>query len=181
MLENLEGEIWKPVKGYEDRYEISNKGRFKGLEMKVKFCRKLEERLIAIMIDKYGYSRVGLNRNSKKKYVLVSRLVAIHFLPNPNNYPQVNHKKEFEKQNNEVDNLEWCTAKYNNNYGTVSKRIGLKLSKAVNQYTLEGEFIKWWVSATECERNTEFKHEGISKCCRGKAKQHKECRWKFDS
>lgn len=69
-----------------------------------------------------GYKRVTLWRNGKPKCVYVHRLVANAFIPNPNNLPQVNHKDE-NKSNNRADNLEWCTDKYNVNYGTCRERI----------------------------------------------------------
>lgn len=67
--------------------------------------------------DYNGYHIVNLYSNKKRTTVKVHRLVAETFIPNINNYPQINHKDE-NKDNNSVDNLEWCTAKYNNNYGT---------------------------------------------------------------
>ena len=62
-------------------------------------------------------------KNGKERRWFIHRLVAEAFIPNPENKPQVNHKKEFEKANNNVNNLEWCDCKYNCNYGTRTKRI----------------------------------------------------------
>jgi len=73
-------------------------------------------------IDRYGYAVVCLSvSREKREYATVHRLVAKAFIPNPNNYPQVNHKDE-NKLNNNVENLEWCTAKYNSHYGTARAR-----------------------------------------------------------
>lgn len=93
--------------------------------------------------DKFGYLRVHLVKNTKHKSCLVHRLVARAFIPNTNNLPQINHKDE-NKLNNYVDNLEWCTAKYNCNYGTKIERARDKISKANKgkHYSANTEFKK---------------------------------------
>ena len=100
-------EIWKDIKGYEGLYQVSNLGRVKSL----KFDREL--------ILKYriveNYNAVVLYANSKPKPWRVHRLVALMFIGNPNRAQQVNHK-DFNRSNNCVENLEWCTAEENNNH-----------------------------------------------------------------
>lgn len=165
-------EIWKPIKDFE-YYFISNFGRVKS----TKFGK---ERILKLTKDKDGYLIVNLYKNNKSKTFKVHRLVAEAFLPNPYNLPQVNHKDE-NPQNNIAENLEWCTASYNNNYGTRNKRIGKsntngKRSKPVIQYTLDGKFVREWESYRECKRNG-FNH--VSECCRGKRKTHKNFIWKY--
>ena len=133
----------------------------------------------------YGTPRCDgylLVRRNGKLY-RVHRLVAELFLPNPDNLPQVNHKSEVKTQNF-VDNLEWCDAKYNINFGTHNERVAkantnhpLK-SKPVLQFDLEGNFIKEWSSTMECGRNG-FDQSNISKCCNGKLKTHKGYIWKY--
>lgn len=106
-------EIWKDVAGYEGLYQISNLGRVKGLK---------RNKILALK-DNQGYLKIGLRKpKDKQRFFSVHRLVAIAFIPNPNNYPQINHKDEC-KTNNCVSNLEWCTAKYNCNYGTHTLRV----------------------------------------------------------
>lgn len=75
-----------------------------------------------------GYVKFNFSLNNKKYTRYAHRLVAEAFIPNQNNYPQVNHKDE-NKRNNSIDNLEWCTAKYNNNYGTARERVTKKLKE----------------------------------------------------
>ena len=108
-------EEWKDIKGYEGLYQISNKGRVKSLYNKSKILRPGKRK---------GYFFVWLYKNKKRKQYSIHRLVAEHFLLNPDNLPVVNHKDE-NKLNNNVENLEWCTVEYNNNYGTANdKRTG---------------------------------------------------------
>lgn len=122
-------EVWKDIIGYEGRYMISNLGRVKSLSREVsngKGVRKIDEKIITPYTDELGYKKVSLKKDNKGKTSKVHRLVAIAFIPNPMNLPQVNHKDE-NPSNNNVDNLEWCDAKYNVNYGNHNK----KLSKAL--------------------------------------------------
>jgi hypothetical protein len=113
-------EIWKEIKDYEGLYQISNLGRVKSLEKKVGF-RKRKEKILKQHFDKDGYVKVYLCKNSKVKFLSVHRLIAQAFIPNPDELPQINHKDE-NKANNKIENLEWCTCKYNINYGTRTKR-----------------------------------------------------------
>lgn len=105
-------EIWKPIKNYENLYEISNLGRIRKIGGKNQFGNYKVDKMITPYKNEKGYLRVGLSKNNKRKIFKLHRLVAEHFLPNPNNYPEINHI-DFNKQNNRVDNLEWCTHKEN--------------------------------------------------------------------
>ena len=105
-------EIWKDVKGYEGLYQVSNLGGIKSLGN----SQNRKEKLLRTSI-RNGYCTTYLYKNNKKKSFLCHRLVAEAFIPNPDNLPQVNHKDE-NKLNNCVENLEWCTAKYNVNYSS---------------------------------------------------------------
>ena len=106
--------MWKNIKGYEELYQVSNYGRVKSLRKNGK--------IINGYIDGKGYMQVALSKNGKKKWFRIHRLVAQAFIPNHDNLPIINHKDE-NKLNNRVDNLEWCTTKYNNCYGTRIKRV----------------------------------------------------------
>lgn len=120
-------EIWKDIVGYEGLYQVSNLGnvkRLKGYKGRGKGY-IVEEHLIKPSINSNGYQNVVLCKNGKTKTFTMHRLVAIAFLYNSDNLPQVNHKDE-NKLNNCVDNLEWCDSKYNNNYGTRNKKCSDK-------------------------------------------------------
>lgn len=123
---NEDGEIWKPVVGYEGRYEVSSHGR-------VKSCKRhrsgkrgsqtlIGERLLIPSHDHSGYLKVCLRDGGKPANHSVHQLVARAFIQNPNGYDQINHKDE-NKENNHASNLEWCTQAYNNSYGTRVERL----------------------------------------------------------
>ena len=112
-------EEWKYIEGYEGLYQVSNYGRVRSL-----FYRKKNQvQLLKLRKVTKGYLQVALWKNRKRKDFMVHKLVAEAFIPNPNNYPQINHKDE-DKTNNCVENLEWCTNEYNHNYGTRNIRAG---------------------------------------------------------
>lgn len=173
--EEKEHEIWANIKCY-DEYSVSNKGRVKRHPY-YKLVRGggkqfFEEKILRPQKRKFGYLGVFLSKNGRCKPFLIHRLVAIAFIPNPNNLPQVNHKDE-NPSNNHVSNLEWCDQKYNSNYGTCPKRISEKLrngklSIPVKQYTLDGTFIRGYPSAIEASRNTNIAVSGITSCCNKK-------------
>lgn len=119
MLENKE--IWKDINGYPN-YQISNMGRV---------WSKKRQIYLKHNINQKGYHTVYLTAiNGKQRREQVSRLVALHFIPNPNNYPCVNHKDE-NKDNNTENNLEWCSRSYNINYGARNEKASQKISKPV--------------------------------------------------
>jgi hypothetical protein len=107
-------EIWKDIVGYEGLYQVSNLGRVKSLP---KMCGRSfrEERLLTVDLSNCGYNRVSLCKDNKLTKYGVHRLVATAFIENPCNLPQVNHL-DGNKTNNNVCNLEWCTAKDNTNH-----------------------------------------------------------------
>lgn len=188
MIENLENEQWKTISGYED-YEISNYGRVKSLGND----KTRKEKILKPNTNKDGYQLATLFKDCKRKMFQVHRLVAMAFIPNPNNYEQVNHKDEV-KTNNHVDNLEWCDRKYNVNYGTRNEKISKAMSgenhpmygkfgkehpksKQISQLNLNGEVIKNWNSAIDVERTLGYHHQSISKCCSGKRKFAHGYKW----
>lgn len=129
-----------------------------------------------------GYLQIKLCKNGKRKIFTIHRLVAETFIPNPDNLLCINHKDE-NKENNRVENLEWCTYEYNNNYGTIKQRISKantngKCSKPVIQFSKSGEFIREWPSMMECGRNG-FNYKSICSCCQGKLKSADGFIWRY--
>ena len=194
MYKNLEQkenkkkeETWRDIKGYEGRYQVSDMGRVKSLKrtvvLKSGFKRTIRERILKIQTDKDGYLQVGLcNGSGKRKTVKVHRLVCEAFHKNPKNKPCVNHIDE-NKTNNVASNLEWCTVKENNNYGTRTakavKAIAKALSKPVGQYTSKGELVKVWQSTREVQRQLGFNQSNICKVAQGKRKTAYGYIWEY--
>ena len=180
-------EIWKDIKGFEDRYQISSEGRVKSLARKFidrsGHGQNIKERILKLKTDKDGYKVIGIKDISgKRKYFRVHRLVCEAFIPNPDNKPQVNHIDE-DKSNNRICNLEWCTCTENNNHGTRTaraiKNTAKALSKSVGQYTLDGELVKVFQSTREAERQTGFNHQDIASVANGKRQTAYGYRWKY--
>jgi hypothetical protein len=186
-------EIWKDIHGYEGLYQVSNLGRIKSLERVVnrKHNRDLHvaEKILKSGTYPNGYKYARLHRDGKTKNELVHRLVAIAFIENTENLPIINHKDEC-KDNNSVDNLEWCNHKYNTNYGSciakmkananITKRAE-KISKHVLQIDINGNVIKEWKSITEAEISINQKSGAgnISKCLRGKQPKAYGYIWRY--
>jgi|LGVE01.1.fsa_nt_gb hypothetical protein len=105
-------EIWKDVKGYEGLYKISNLGNLLSLVFKNNKVTKKRKLVKKTFLDKKGYLRTVITKNKIKKNFFIHRLVAIAFIPNPNNKPHINHKNLI-RTDNKVENLEWCTQKEN--------------------------------------------------------------------
>lgn len=111
-ISDLPGEMWKDIPGFEGAYQVSNMGRVKSLTRKVWNYTK-PGIILRPGAKENGYLHVGLSYGGKReKHAHVHRLVAQVFIPNPNNLPEVNHKN-LNKADNRVENLEWCTSKYN--------------------------------------------------------------------
>lgn len=174
-------EIWKDIKGYEGLYQVSNLGRVKSLERLAKSnnnnYRIVKEKFLKKYEDKDGYIRVSLNKNSKSLSYPIHRLIAEAFIPNFNNLPQINHKDE-NKKNNCINNLEWCTTKYNCNYGTRTQRCKQKEQIPIEQYDLNGNLIKKWDSAKQVYNKLGYDFSLIRKCCNNKIDKAYNYIWK---
>lgn len=172
-------ESWKDIEGYEGLYQVSNLGNVKSL----KNNKTKKEKILKPFKTRKGYLQVILCKNKTIKRFSVHRLVANAFIENPNNYPCVNHKDEC-GTNNVVENLEWCTYKYNTNYGTCIERRAKSIknntnrSKAISKANTNNPKISKQVGAfKDCnlvmtfpstrEANRQGYNKGnVSACCR---------------
>lgn len=160
-------EIWKDVPGFEGLYQVSSLGRIKSFNKSTKF-HGMNFHYLTPTIANHGYGEVTFYDKDKKRHkTTVHRLVATLFIDNPNNYPCINHKDE-NKLNNCVDNLEWCTYKHNNNYGTARMRTIITKSRPVSQYTLDGFWIATYMSAQTAANLLKCSDSIIRDCCNGK-------------
>lgn len=194
MRELTSWEIWQTIEGYEGLYEISNLGNVKSLS-KIKKSPLIGEFMTTERILKpglrEGYLSVSLTGgDGLRKSLLVHRLIAGAFIPNPNNHPCINHINAV-RSDNRIENLEWCTYSHNNkqayitgsNYPTMPGlgKIGSLswISKPVLQFGLNGLFIKEWSCASEVTREIGISNRLISRCCHGELKKSKGFIWKF--
>ena len=183
-------EVWKDVPGFVGFYEASTFGQVRSVERDVisysrngvPYVKHLKSVVLSqALTNKNGYlvKTVVLSKNGKHKMFVVARLIALTFIQNPLNLPQVNHKDE-NSTNNFVDNLEWCDVTYNNRYGNHCKRLSLTKSTPVLQFSLDGKLIKRWESSKEIERTLGIAHSCINRCCKGLYKQSKGYIWKYE-
>lgn len=156
-------EIWKDVYNYEGYYQVSNLGRVRSLDRIIPRGYKqtnLKGKILNLNKNNSGYLYVNLCVNNIRNKVLVHRLVAQMFIPNPLKLNCVNHKDE-NKLNNSVVNLEWCDYKYNNNYGTFKQRVSIGNSKPIRCVELNLIF----ESQTKASKHFNIKSSAISFCC----------------
>ena len=179
----MKSETWKPVKGYENLYEVSDLGNVRSVTHyvtvqrgKQTFVRKTKGQRIIPQKNIHGYMQVTLCKDGKRITHSVHRIVIEAFIENINNSPCINHKDE-DKTNNALNNLEWCTYSYNHNYGTCIKRNIATQNKKVAQIK-DGRIIKIWESTNDAGRNG-FTQSSISQCCRGLRNHHKKFQWKY--
>ena len=164
-----EKEIWKDIEGFEGLYQVSSYGRVKSLN----YRRTCKEGILKPLKDRGEYLHVNLCKDGKMKHYPVHRLVATAFVENPEGYTEVNHKDE-NKQNNCMENLEWCSRLYNNTYNGRAKKAGKKntnhpkMSKSVIGIDRVTGLIVEFASINEAERETGIPHSNITLCCKGK-------------
>lgn len=198
-------EIWKPVKGYEGLYEVSNKMRVRSVDRTViyKNGKTVHHKGKILSQFKNGlYKGVHLWKDNVDNKKVVHHIVAEVFLPNPENKPIIDHIIPLSNGGEDVlSNLRWCTQKENMNNETTLQNLSNafkgkkhtqewkdnnskllmnhpKLSKKVYQYTLDGELVKVWKSMSEAGRN-DFITSAICECCKGRRKSYKGYKWSY--
>lgn len=176
-------EYWKPIEGYEGFYEVSNYGRIKSL---IDCNGKPRELILKPCYNKLRYASVFLCKHGYMKRKQIHRIVAQAFIPNPLNYPIINHKDE-NPSNNKADNLEWCTQKYNINYGNRNAKClnSLKNSKTVKTprkllcFSLSDEFICEYDSIHEAARAINGSIGLICLAAQGKRRIANGYKWEY--
>ena len=175
-------EEWKDVIGYENYYSISNLGRFK--RKNITYYRKtdgikctLSEKIVTPTIWNKGYPRVILEcfGQAKSKSIFIHVLVAKHFIPNPNNYSQVNHI-DGNKTNNKVDNLEWVSNKQNVLHSYRDEHMIHSNAIAVYQKDKNGNIINKFQTIRQAEEITGFSRKYISKAIKNR-REYKGYYW----
>lgn len=175
-------ETWKDIQGYEGLYQVSNLGRVRSLDRVIHYKNGVERLYKGHILPQRkrrssdNYLSVSLHKNNTPKTCVVHRLVAIAFIPNPDNLPQVNHKDE-NQENNCVSNLEWVTAFDNMHYKGLIERINKKATKPVNAYDKEGNLIYSFKSMGEAEKHG-FNRYAISANINGRTKTSGGYIWK---
>lgn len=174
---------WIPIKEF-DGYYINKTGQVKS----TRNFKGTKEKILKGSKNQQGYKTITMIKNKKVYTKTLHRLLAKTFIPNPHNYPCINHI-DGNRLNNSLDNLEWCTYGHNNKE---AYRIGLKkgawcnkknekhpASKRVIQYDLEGNYLKTWESGTEVERQLGISISSISQCCSGINKSAGRYKWRY--
>ena len=171
-------EIWKDIPNYEGKYQISNYGRVKSLNYN-----KTKQRKLLKPDIRRDYLCVTLFKNNIRNRIQIHRLVAIVFIPNKLNLPCVNHI-DGNKQNNHINNLEWCTHKENINHAIRTNLRNFNMgknpnAKKINQYDKNGNFIKQWNCIKEITNQLGVSRDCIYECCIAKCKTAKGYIWKY--
>lgn len=185
-------EVWKDIVGWEEKYQVSNKGRVKSLDRWIN--RKngikafLKGKILNPSIGKNGYYLLALSKNCNPVSIYLHRLIAEAFIPNPKNKRTVNHINGITIDNN-IDNLEWAT--YSENHLHAFNKLKRKPSplgkfgydshrgKIVEQYTKDDVFIKEYGSVADAERYTGVKQRMIARVCRNERPYTGGYKWKY--
>ena len=170
---------WVVVEEYPN-YSVSDTGLVKRNSYtridKIGRKTEVEEMLLKQYVDKDGYLRATLWKDNKGHFLLLHRLVAKAFLPNKYNLPCINHKNE-NKTDNRVDNLEWCSISYNNNYGTRQNRVSKTQGKKI--IGTKGNKVLFFNSAREAGKFLKKSSSNISECANGKYKKMYDYEWRW--
>lgn len=183
-------ETWKDIPGLEGFYQASSFGRIKSCE-RIVVCRggfkKNKERIRKLCYLK-GYNVVMTSKEGRMQQYLVHRLVALAFLPNPDKFPDINHK-DGNKQNNSLQNLEWCDKVHNMQHAAKSGLLTLTWkgkthskhprSKRITQTDLFGNTLKVWDSGTQAAEALNVRRINIQACARGQQATAYGFKWRY--
>lgn len=175
--------LWKPVKGLEGIYEVSRNGEVRRISYAYQNngCFRELPYILKQKEDKDGYMKCTLRIEKRNKSIFVHRIVCEAFIENPENKNQVNHKNGIKSDNN-VENLEWCSASENILHRIHVLNVSLrnkKGSKKVVQKDERKNIVSIYPSAREAARKTGFSQGHISECCRGECKKYKGYIWEY--
>lgn len=159
---------WKAVKGFEEKYEVSNKGQVRNVKTK---------KVLNPFVLKSGDLQVTLYKHGSKTR-RIARLVAEAFIDNPNNYKFIKHL-DGNKKNNSSDNLVWSSMKDLDSFEETVKVVKEKNSKAVEMLDLKENVLGTYTSLKECSYKTGISVTSISECANGKVKQVCGKKFKF--
>lgn len=176
-------EIWKDVIGLEGAFQVSNMGRIRSLDRYAKVCgggkRLVKGRILKPTRLQNGYYEAQFHYKGKRIIYLLHRLVALHFIDNPLSLPEINHKDE-NPQNNCVENLEWCTSKYNANYGTRNIRMMENREfVSVIQMDKNGNIINAWNKMSDACKHTGADIASMIRVCKGKQNTCVGYKWRY--
>lgn len=158
----MKQEKWKYIPGYEGLYMASTFGRILNARTMSFVCQYNK--------GKHSYyKKVELWKNKSMKRYKVHRLIALTFMPNPNNLPQINHIDE-NPQNNHVNNLEWCDAKHNVNHGMRNAKGSIAQGNAVGLYSIDGDLVGVYSNARQAADAIGMSYDKVRAICMGKQK-----------
>lgn len=182
-------EEWRDIPGYEGLYQVSDHGNVRSLNYK-------KQGVVGLLYLKRhpkGYRQVELSKDGIKRMMTVHRLVALTFIPNPNECAVVNHLNE-DKADNRKTNLEWCTKSHNVRYSmerhprikhakhtkhTAHRKRVLKRTYPVAQFTTEGVFVRKWDNLMAIKHTLNLNEYSISECCKGHRKTAYGFKWQY--
>ena len=188
-------EIWKDINEFEGIYSISNFGKVKSHRRS--FVQKhrsgkiynniIPDCILKPILGKRGYHTVSLQLNKKIKRTTIHRLIAIHFIPNPENKPHINHKNGV-KTDNRIENLEWCTNQENiqHSYDFLNRRKRKfkkgkehHMARKVKQLSINGDYLRSFDTMTDAEKYTGIPKTQITAVCRKKRTTTGGYRWEY--
>ena len=195
-IEIFNNEIWKPILGYENLYEISNMGKVRSLNYLGHHITKI----LKVSLDSKGYYHLNLFKNGESKTVLLHRLIAQAFIPNRDNKPYLDHINTI-RTDNRIENLRWCTRRENQNNPITryKQRLASSLSikkirtatenlekgrhhyKRVRMYSKDNKFINIYNSLSEASKENNIATSSICSCCHGKLKYAGGYKWEYEN